>query len=341
VTRIETTAQLEDQLSRPTEGLLDAMRAIEGDILVLGAGGKMGPTLSRMAQRASDELGQSRRVIAVSRFSSRSAAEDLRAHGLEVIGCDLCDRDAVHRLPDAPNVIFMAGQKFGTSDAPELTWVMNTLVPAIVAERYARWRIVVFSTGCVYPLTSVNGMGLREDAPLGPPGEYGNSCVGRERIFTHFAKQHGTAALLYRLSYAIDLRYGVLHDVAQKVARNEAVDVTMGYANVIWQGDANARAIQCLAHVSTPPIGLNVTGRERVSIRELAARFGELLGRRPIITGQEAETAWLFDASRSFELLGPVSVSLDAMIEATAHWVKCGGSSLGKPTHFETRDGKY
>lgn len=335
---IDTLADLDDRLSRPTPALLDAMRAIDGDILVLGAGGKMGPTLARMARRASE---RSRRVIAVSRFSSRSAADELRAHGVETIACDLLDRDAVARLPDAPNVIFMAGQKFGTRDSPELTWVMNTLVPAIVAERYAWSRIVVFSTGCVYPLVPVDGPGSHENDPLGPPGDYANSCVGRERIFTHFSKRNGTPTLIFRLSYAIDLRYGVLHDVARKVASGEPVDVTMGYSNVIWQGDANARAIQCLAHTGTPPVALNVTGRECVSIRELAQCFGKLLGRTPIITGEEAPTAWLFDASRSFELFGPVTVSLDEMIEATARWIQQGGASLGKPTHFETRDGNF
>ncbi len=335
---IDSLANLEDRLSQPPPSLMETMRAIDGDILVLGAGGKMGPTLARMARRA---CAPSRRVIAISRFSVEGAADDLRAHGIEPIACDLLDRDAVARLPDAPNVIFMAGQKFGTSDSPELTWVMNTLVPAIVAERYTKSRIVVFSTGCVYPLAPVSGPGSHEDDLLGPPGDYANSCVGRERVFTHFSKLNGTPALLFRLSYAIDLRYGVLHDVARKVASGEPVDVTMGYAHVIWQGDANARALQCLAHTATPPVALNVTGRERVSIRDLARHFGKLLGRAPIITGEEAPTAWLFDAARSFELLGPVSVSLDEMIEATARWVQHGGASLGKPTHFETRDGQF
>lgn len=335
---IDTLTDLDDRLSQPTPALLDAMRTIDGDILVLGAGGKMGPTLARMARRASDP---SRRVIAVSRFSSRSAADELRAHGVETIACDFLNREAVSGLPDAPNVIFMAGQKFGTSDSPELTWVMNTLAPAIVAERYAKSRIVVFSTGCVYPLAPVDGPGSREEDPLGPPGDYANSCVGRERVFTHFSKQNGTPALLFRLSYAIDLRYGVLHDVARKVASGDPVDVTMGYANVIWQGDANARALQCLAHTASPPLALNVTGRDRVSIRELAQRFGKILGRQPAIVGEEAPTAWLFDAARSFELFGPASVSLDEMIEATARWIQQEGASLGKPTHFETRDGNF
>ena len=340
--RIETEEQLEEALSRPTPGVLDTLRSLEGDIMVLGAGGKMGPTLARMARRALDDIRRrERRVIAVSRFSSPKAARSLHEHGVETIPCDLLDRDAVGALPEVPNVIFMAGQKFGTSDAPELTWAMNTVVPAIVAGRFRHSRIVVFSTGCVYPLMPVSGPGAREDAPLTPPGEYANSCVGRERVFEHFARQHGTRALMFRLCYAIDLRYGVLMDVAQKVAAGEPVDVTMGHANVIWQGDASARAIQCLAHTASPPAALNVTGMERVSIRDLAMRFGAKLGRRANIVGAEAPTAWTWDATRSYELLGPPAVSLEEMIDATARWLKLGGRTIGWPTHFEVQDGKF
>lgn len=337
-----TVEDLEDELSLPTEGVLETLRRVDGDVMVLGAGGKMGPTLARMVRRGMDLLGQTnRRVIAVSRFSSVRDAEELTRHGVEVVRCDLLDRAAVAALPDVPNVIFMAGQKFGTSDAPELTWVMNTLVPAVVAERYAGSRMVVFSTGCVYPLASVAGGGSREGDALGPPGDYANSCVGRERVCAHFSKVNGTPMLLYRLSYAIDLRYGVLMDVAQKVWRGEPVDVTMGYANVIWQGDANARAIQCLERVASPAVALNVTGLERVSIRELARAFGQRLGRTVEITGQEAEAAWLFDASLSYEWFGPPRVTLEEMLEATAAWVLAGGGTLGKPTHFEVRDGAF
>ena len=339
---IHTLAELEDQLSRPTEGALDTLRKLDGDIMILGAGGQMGPTLARMVRRACDQLGQRRRnVIAVSRFSDARAAAELRKQGLKVIACDLLNREAVRALPEAPNVIFLAGQKFGTDEAPEQTWVMNTVVPAIVAERFAASRIVVFSTGCVYPLAAMGSSGSRESDPLGPPGDYANSCVGRERVFAYYAKLHGTRVLMFRLSYAIDLRYGVLIDVAQKVAAGQPVDVSMGAANVIWQGDANARAIQCLAHAASPPVALNVTGQDRVLIRSLAYRFGQLLGREPVFTGAEGATAWLFDASRSYELFGQPSVSVDAMIEATAAWVLAGGATLGKPTHFETRDGKF
>lgn len=337
-----SVAELEVLLSQPTPGALAALRTLTGDVMVLGAGGKMGPTLARMVRRGLDEIGHhQRRVFAVSRFSSPAAAADLQRHGVETIACDLLNRAAVQALPDAPNLLFLAGQKFGTSEAPELTWVMNTLVPAIVAERFAGSRIVVFSTGCVYPLVPLDGRGAREDDALNPPGEYAGSCVGRERVFTHFAKQHGTPTLLFRLCYANDLRYGVLLDIATRVAQGQPVDVTMGAANVIWQGDANARAIQCLAHAAVPPVALNVTGRERVSIRSLAQRFSVLLGRAPVITGTEGSTAWVWDASRSYELLGPPTVTLDELIEATAGWVQQGGPTLSKPTHFEVRDGQF
>ena len=339
---IQTIDELECELSRPTEGVLDTLHALDGDVMVLGAGGKMGPTLARMVRRAFDAIGhKQRRVIAVSRFSSANASQSLWQHGVETIVCDLTDRAAVSALPEVVNIIFMAGQKFGTSEAPELTWVMNTLVPAIVAERFAQSRIVVFSTGCVYPLVPASGPGSHEGDALGPPGEYANSCVGRERVFTHFAKQSGTRALMFRLCYAIDLRYGVLCDVAQKVAQGLPVDVTMGAVNVIWQGDANARAIQCLAHTASPPRALNVTGMERVSIRSLAHQFGDLLDCAPVITGKESEVAWLWDASHSHELFGAPSVSLEEMIEATARWQRQDGATLDKATHFETTDGKF
>jgi nucleoside-diphosphate-sugar epimerase len=335
-------ADLEDQLSQPSAGVLDALRMVEGDVIVLGAGGKMGPTLARMIRRGLDAIGRGdRRVIAVSRFSSASAAEALQRHGVETVACDLLNRTAVKALPDAPNVIFMAGQKFGASDAPEAMWAMNTVVPAIAAERFAKSRIVVFSTGCVYPLRPADGRGAREDDPLTPPGEYANSCVGRERVFTHFAKLYGTRALMFRLCYAIELRYGVLVDLAQKVAQGLPVDVSMGFANVMWQGDASARAIQCLAHTASPPAALNVTGLERVSIRALAHRFAERLGRPAIIAGAESPNAWIWDASRSYELFGPPTVTLDEMIEATAHWLQLGGETIGKPTRFEVQDGQF
>lgn len=330
--------ELEEWLSRPTEGAIEALRRLDGDLIVLGAGGKMGPTLSRMARRA---LPADRKVFAVSRYSSDSARTSLEAHGVQTISCDLLDRHAVAKLPNAANVIYMAGHKFGTSDAPELTWMMNSVLPSIVAERYAGSRTVAFSTGCVYALTSVGSGGSTENDPLSPPGEYAYSCIARERVFTHYAKTCGTPTLIFRLNYAIDLRYGVLYDIASKVWQSKPVDVTMGHVNVIWQGDANARALQSLALTKCPPKILNVTGRECISVRWLAERFGRLLERTPIITGKEADLAWLNNAAQSFDLLGDVTVSLEQMMAATADWVRNGGVSLGKPTHFESHDGKF
>ncbi len=329
---------LEEWLSRPTEEVVKILKHLPGDILVLGAGGKMGPSLARMARRA---LPKSRQVFAVSRFSSMAAKADLERHGVQAISCDLLDRNAVAQLPDAANVIFMAGQKFGTSDSPELTWMINSVVPSIVAERYAGSRMVVFSTGCVYPLTTEASGGSVESDGLAPPGEYASSCVARERIFTHYSRAARTPVLIFRLNYAIDLRYGVLHDIAQKVWNGQAVDVTTGHVNVIWQGDANARALQSLSLATSPPSILNVTGQECISVHWLADRFAQLMNRSLQITGTETDKAWLSNATKSFDLFGEVSVSLDQMIQATAAWVENGGQSLGKPTHFETNDGKF
>jgi nucleoside-diphosphate-sugar epimerase len=335
-------AELENLLSQPTAGVLDTLRSLPGDLIVLGAGGKMGPTLARMIRRGLDAVEHSsRRVFAASRFSSAAASESLQRSGVATIPCDLTNREAIQSLPDAENVIFMVGQKFGTRDAPELTWITNTLAPALVAERYAKSRIVVLSTGCVYPLAAIDGPGSREDDPLGPPGEYANSCVGRERVFTHFSKLNGTPMLMLRLCYAIDLRYGVLLDLAQKVMQRQPVDVHMGATHVIWQGDANARVIQGLSHATSPPAAVNVTGRERLTIRTLALRLGELLERDVQFSGEEARTAWVWDAQKSYEWFGCPEVTVEEMLQATADWVLRGGETLNRPTHFEVRNGRF
>ena len=336
-----TELELDELLSRPTPTLLAALSGVSGDILVLGAAGKMGPTLTRMARRALNELGRGDQVIAASRWSSQEAADQLRAAGVETVRCDLLDRAAVAALPNAPNVIFMAGQKFGTGEAPSTTWAMNTVVPAVVAERYAASRIVAFSTGNVYPLTPVARGGSRESDALGPVGEYASSCVGRERVFEYFSHRHGTPIIIVRLNYAIDLRYGVLVDIALCVARGQPVDLRMGYVNVIWQGDANARSLACLAHAASPPFIVNIAGPETVAVRDIAHRFGQAFGRTPIFTGHEAADALLSNASISERLFGPPLVSLDQMITWVADWVARGGPLLGKPTHFETRDGRF
>ncbi|MCE2795019.1 MAG: epimerase [Planctomyces sp.] len=312
---IGSEAELEEVLSRPDAAVLQSVRELQGDFVVLGAGGKMGPTLCRMLRRALDAAGgQQRRVLAVSRFQGGGAAAALQQHGIETLSCDLLDRDAVARLPDAANVIFMAGQKFGTSGQPEQTWA---------------------------PLMPVTSCGAREDAPLTPPGEYASSCVGRERMFDFAAQRYGTQVLQFRLCYAIDLRYGVLLDVATRVAAGQPVDVSMGWVQVIWQGDACSRAIQSLQHAASPAVALNVTGPRRISVRELAQRFGERLGCSVQYSGTESTSAWLWDATRSCELFGEPQVSVEEMIEATAAWVQRGGRVLNKPTHFEVRDGNY
>jgi hypothetical protein len=334
-------AALEDAISSPSSGLLASMRSTPGDIVVLGAGGKMGPTLARMARRALNELGTSDRVIAVSRFSSARSEQSLRASGIHTIRCDLLDRRAVHALPDAPNVIFMAGQKFGTRAAPSLTWAMNVVLPSIAAERYADSRIVAFSTGNVYALSSTSGGGsLESDAPS-PVGEYAMSCLGRERIFENASARCGTRVSIVRLNYAIDLRYGVLVDIASCVLRGEPIDLRMGHVNVIWQGDANDWALRSLARASAPPFVVNVTGRETLAVRALAARFGELLHRAPAFTGTEAPDALLSNASLAHSLFGPPSVSASTLLEWVAEWVRAGRPLLGRPTHFEERTGAF
>ncbi|HEX2545711.1 MAG TPA: NAD(P)-dependent oxidoreductase [Ramlibacter sp.] len=336
--RIADLAALEELMSRPTPELVQALERAPGDIMVLGVGGKMGPTLARMAKRAVPQ----RRVIGVARFSEPGLREHLQEAGVECIAADLLSRDALASLPDAPNVVFMAGRKFGSTGSEWLTWAMNAHVPALVAERFAASRIVAFSTACVYPFVSTReGQGAPETMPpTAPSGEYANSCVARERLFQHFSHDKGTAGRLLRLSYAIDMRYGVLHDVAQKVLRRETIELGMGHANIIWQGEANDWALRTLAHCTTPTTPLNLSG-PKVSIREVAGEFGRRFGVQPTFAGQEADTAWLVDCSEAFRLFGAPQVSLERMLDWTADWVQRGGASLGKPTHYEARDGKY
>jgi nucleoside-diphosphate-sugar epimerase len=330
-------ATLEDALSSPSAALIETLARVPGDIMVLGVGGKMGPTLARMAKRAAP----GKKVIGVARFSEAGLRGRLQSRGIECIEADLLSREAIAALPQVPNIIFMAGRKFGSTGSEWLTWAMNAHVPALVAERFRTSRIVAFSTACVYPFVRTDTEGATEDVPpTAPSGEYANSCVARERMFEHFSHQYQTPGRLIRLSYAIDMRYGVLHDVAQKVLQGETIDLAMGHANVIWQGEANDWTLRSLAHCDTPTSPLNLSG-PKISIREVAKGLGKRLGIEPVLAGQEAPTAWLVDSSQASGLFGKPQVSLDTMLDWTADWVRRGGASLGKPTHYEARDGKY
>lgn len=336
--------ELEDRLSRPRDETIEALRASPGDIVILGAGGKMGPSLARMARRAAstaDGTDTRRRVIAVSRYSNAEARAALEQAGVETASCDLLDPVAVDRLPDAPNVVFMAGQKFGTASAPSMTWAMNTLVPAWCAARYAGSRIAAFSTGNVYPLVPVDGAASREvDAPS-PLGEYAASCLGRERMFEHASVRDGTPVAIIRLNYAVDLRYGVLVDIATKVRDGVAIDLVMGFVNVIWQGDANRIAIETLTRAAVPPYVVNVTGHERLSVRAVAQRLGELLGRRPVLAGTEAPDALLSETTKLAAEFPPLELDADTLVAWVASWILAGNPLLDRPTKFERRDGSF
>ena len=334
---MKSERELDDAQSAPRDATAAALARAPGDIIVLGAGGKMGPTLARMAKRAAPAA----RVVAVSRFSSAAAEQSLRDADVETIRCDLLDRDAVALLPDAPNVVYMAGQKFGTTDAPSRTWMLNVAAPAICAERYADARIVAFSTGNVYPLVPVATGGARETGAIGPVGEYAASCVGRERVFEHYSAAHGTRVAIVRLNYAIDLRYGVLTDLAVKIMSGTPVPLAMGYVNVIWQRDANRAALELLPLAASPPLVVNVTGTGVERVRDVAHELGRRLGREPVFEGREAPDALLSDTSRMRSLIGAPDMSLDAMLGLVADWVREGRPLLGKATHFDTRDGAF
>ena len=336
--RFKDVEALEDFMTAPSPELARDLASVPGDIMLLGVGGKMGPTLARLARRADP----ARRIIGVARFSEPGLRESLTEAGIETIACDLLDRAAVEKLPSAPNVMFMAGRKFGASGDTPLTWAMNVLVPAYVAESFARARIVAFSTGNVYPFVPVAGQGATEDTPaLPPPNDYSYSCLGRERMFQYFSALHGTSGRIFRLNYAIEMRYGVIHDVCRKVRDGAAIDLAMGHVNVIWQGDANEVALRCLAHATTPTSPLNVSGPETVSVRWLAEQCGKLLGKKPVFAGQESAEGWLTNTARMCAEFGYPRVPLARMIEWTADWLARNMPSLGKPTRYEVRDGRF
>jgi nucleoside-diphosphate-sugar epimerase len=335
--RFEDNAALEAFLSRPSQPLIDDLAAVPGDILVLGAGGKMGPTLARLARNAAPQ----KRILAVARFTEPGLQEGLESCGIETITCDLLDRAAVERLPRVANVIFMAGRKFGASQNTALTWAMNVHMPAIVAETFRTSRIVCFSTGNVYPLMPLPRGGAAESTPPAPVGEYAQSCLGRERIFEHFSAEHGTPGRLFRLNYAIETRYGVLHDIAARVWAGTQVDVTMGYVNVIWQGDANAQALRCLRHCTTPTSPINISGPEIVAVRWIAEEFGRRMDRKPLIAGEEAPNALLTNAAQAAGLFGYPGVPLTRMLDWVADWIMRDQPSLNKPTKYEVLDGVF
>jgi nucleoside-diphosphate-sugar epimerase len=334
---IADIAALDELLCRPSQALIDDLGKVDGDIMVLGVAGKMGPTLAGLARAALPD----RNIIGVARFSEAGVEHWLRARGIETIHCDLLDAAAIGRLPRVPNIIFMAGRKFGAAGNLALTWAMNAHVPSLVAQAFRNSRIVTFSTGCVYPFVPVDGKGADETMAPDPPGEYAQSCVGRERMFEYFSKEFSTPGRLFRLNYAIDMRYGVLHDIATRVLSRTPIDVSLGHVNFIWQGDASAQALRCLAHCDTPTSPINVSGHEILAVRDLAARFGKLFGCEPVIVGKEEPTAWLTNTSQAAKLFGLPIVDTARLIAWTADWVARSMPNLGKPTKYEVRDGRY
>jgi nucleoside-diphosphate-sugar epimerase len=339
---MHTEQELDEALSRPTPADVQALAEMAGDLLILGVSGKMGPSMAALARRACEQAGVSKRILGASRFSDPAVRQAIEAQGVETMVCDLLDRTSMENLPDCPNVLFMAGQKFGTAAGKQaLTWATNTYAPAIAAERFRNSRIVAFSTGNVYPFTPVANGGPVETDATGPVGEYAQSALGRERMFEYFSQRHGTPVTILRLNYANELRYGVLHDIAERVYERRPIDLSMGYVNVIWQRDANSVALRAFAHCSSPPLVVNLTGVETLAVRQVAERFGKLWDIEPVFEGSEKENALLSKARRCEQLFGPPEVSVDQMVEWIAAWVARGGRSLGRPTHYEERKGAF
>jgi len=338
---LEDLNKLEATLSQPSEDLIEDLKDLEGDILVLGIGGKMGPSLAVLARQALKAAGKSNRVIGVSRFSTQDLQMKLNEHGIETIKADLLNENDLAALPNVKNIIYMAGTKFGTSGNESYTWAMNTYLPGRVAEKFKDSNLVVFSTGNVYPFMPVDSGGATESINPAPIGEYAQSCLGRERVFEHFSKKYQTPMLLYRLNYAVDFRYGVLIEIAKSVMHEEPIDLSMGHVNVIWQGDANAYALRSLRLCANPLRILNITGAETTSVREVALAYGLRFGKSPVFINQEQPTALLSDAALALSTFGAPKVSLEKMIEVTSLWLSQGGELLDKPTHFQERKGTF
>ncbi|MCL6605058.1 MAG: NAD(P)-dependent oxidoreductase [Paenibacillus sp.] len=338
---MNTIPELEAKLAEPSEKLIAELSVLDGDIMLLGVGGKMGPSLARLAVQAIQMAGIRKRVIGVSRFSNEESKRELEEAGVETISCDLLNDNDLQSLPEVRNIIYMAGNKFGTTGNEHFTWAMNSYLPGRVAEKFRNSRIVVFSSGNVYPFTSVGLGGVTESVTPEPKGEYAQSCLGRERVFEHFSHKYGIPMVIYRLNYAIDMRYGVLLEIAKSVQEGHPVHLAMGHANVIWQGDANEMALRCLTVCTNPPNIVNITGPETMSIRWAAEEIGKRLGKTPVFEGTESDTSLLNNASKSHQLFGYPRVSLLQMIDWTADWILHGGATWNKPTHFQERKGKF
>jgi hypothetical protein len=336
-----TEEKLNELLTTPSEPLVDDIRRLEGDILVLGAGGKMGPTLCLLAQNAINKAGINKKIIAVSRFSDPSAVNMLHENGVETIAADFSDIEKLNSLPQAKNVIYMAGRKFDTLGKEPFTWGMNATLPAFVAYKHREANIVVFSSGNIYPMVSVNSGGCTEEDAPAPVGEYAMSCLARERAFEYAAMQYSTKVFLYRLNYAVDLRYGVLYDIAKKIINDEPIPVNTPCFNCIWQGSANRIAISGLLYADSPAVKMNVTGPETISVRYAAQKLGESFGKQPVFEGEEQKDAYLNNASKSISIFGYPQVCLETLLKWQAEWILDGGRALDKPTHFEERKGKF
>jgi len=341
MTSIKTVAELEERLSRPKAADVSAMAEFDGDLLILGAGGKMGPSLAALARRAADQAGIKKRIIVVSRFSEDNLRDQLSSQNIETIACDLLDPGTLPKLPDIKNVIFMAARKFGTTGSAHLTWATNTYLPGLVAERYRGSRIVTFSTGNVYPLHPVQHAGAVESTPVEPQGEYAQSALGRERMFEYGSYRWGTPVAILRLNYAVELRYGVLADIGKAVFEHRPIDLRMGFVNVIWQGDANSVCLRAFAHCQSPPLILNVTGPETLSVRDIAEEFGQHFSIEPIFEFEESPTALLSNAAKSHALFGCPEVKPSQVVKWIADWIRNDGAMLNKPTHFAKRDGNF
>ena len=340
-TEIKSVQELEEFLARPSESDIAAMGRRDGDLLILGVGGKMGPSLARRARRAAEKAGVRKKIIAVARFSDNQLRASLASEGIETLAVDLLQPGALSKLPDVPNVVFMAARKFGTTGSEDLTWAMNTFLPGLVAERYRASRIVAFSTGNVYPLRHAMEGGAIESTPVAPVSEYAQSALGRERMFEYGSRQWGTAVTILRLNYAIDLRYGVLLDIGTAVFERRPIDLHMALVNIIWQGDANSVCLRSFAHCQAPPLILNLTGPETLSVKFIAEEFGRRFNVQPTFISEEMPTALLSNAAKAHQMFGRPTVTPEQMIDWTSAWISTGGPRLNKPTHFEVRDGKF